>query len=229
MRTLLKSYAGASEVSAALDALLRDYLTTPRGKAYLVILSGGRTPLPAYRRLADYPVEAARQAHVVMSDERHVPPDDAANNAAQFDSARRACGIDDARFLRVDTTRRLADAAKRFDRELRERLQDGMLLPLAVLGIGADGHTASLFNDGDLRRAKNHLAIAVRRPTHPHRISMTPELLGRVERVIVPVTDVSKSAVTQALLRKPDTLVCGKALRGVRRLEIWAAREVLCW
>ena len=61
-------------------------------------------------------------------------------------------------------------------------------MTIIAMGLGADGHTASLFNTANLEQARGKLAIAVQRPDGLQGVSVTPELLSKVAEPLFLVT-----------------------------------------
>jgi 6-phosphogluconolactonase len=188
---------------------------------FAVILSGGNTPLPVYRALAQSQITPSPALHLTLSDERYVPCHDPRNNASYVVPFMNQLNIRQDRLLRVDTTLSIQDAANRFDRNLHRWIGQRMQFPLGLLGIGTDGHTASLFSRDDIDAGKNRLAIAVKRPAPPDRISMTPAMLQRIQRIILLAAGAEKRDIIHTLLHAPETIPCGIALQQAPHVELW--------
>lgn len=107
--------------------------------AFHVALSGGSTPKLMYAALRERPVDWAR-VHVYFSDERCVPPTSKDSNfKLAHDELLAHVPIPEAHIHRMEGELDPADAARRYDAALPERID------LVFLGMGDDGHTASLF------------------------------------------------------------------------------------
>jgi len=151
---------------AALDTALTERLgraLTARG-ASAVMLAGGSTPMAAYRSLARQPLVHDDRLHVLFSDERYVPADSSASNYHQSRPLLDALALPAESLLRVRTELPLDEAAAAYDAALTTLLSAGIHIGLGLLGLGADGHTASLFTPGDIERARGRYALAVQRP-----------------------------------------------------------------
>jgi len=187
-----------------------------------VMLSGGTTPLPAYRALGAHRPPHDEGLRVLFSDERYVPADSAASNYHQARPLVDALALPPAAILRVRTELPLAEAAADYERALAALLQSGARIALGLLGLGADGHTASLFSADDLERASGHLAIPVHRPDGMSAVSVTPQLLAQVDALLFVVAGAGKEHALQALERQDPNLTAWRAVQGCAAVELWA-------
>jgi len=170
---------------------------------FAVALSGGSTPRQTYETLATPPYRNAipwSAVHVFWSDERCVPPDHADSN---YRLARLA--LLDRLPLPAENVHRIQgelppeDAAQRYEAELR-LLGDPPVLDLALLGLGSDGHTASLFPGAPRPRAGAN-AVAVYAEAHGSwRVTLTLEALNLARRVLFLVSGDAKARALAATL-----------------------------
>ena len=186
-----------------------------------VMLAGGQTPMPAYRALAAHRPQHADGVRVLFSDERYVPPDSTASNYHQSRPLLDALALAPPALLRVRTELSLAQAAADYELRLRELLASGIPVTLGLLGLGGDGHSASLFSAADLERARGRLAIDVQRPDGLSAVSVTPEFLARVAQPLFVVAGSGKRAALQALIARDATLVAWRAVQGCPQVELW--------
>jgi 6-phosphogluconolactonase len=186
-----------------------------------VMLAGGQTPMPAYRALAARRPQRADGLRVLFTDERYVPPDSTASNYHQSRPLLDALALAPPALLRVRTELPLPQAAADYELQLRELLASGAPVTLALLGLGGDGHTASLFSAADLERARGRLAIDVQRPDGLSAVSVTPEFLARVAQPLFAVAGSGKRAAIQALIAEDATLVAWRAVQGCPQVELW--------
>jgi 6-phosphogluconolactonase len=150
-----------------------------------IVLSGGNTPRTLYRLMASQrpsPIPWAH-VHVFWGDERYVPPEDPRSN---FGMAKEtlldhvACPA--ANVHRMPTQFADADiAARDYEHTLRSRF-DGEWpdFDLVLLGLGDDGHTASLFPGSLALAEKTRWVVATKAPAEPPlRLTLTlPALIG---------------------------------------------------
>jgi 6-phosphogluconolactonase len=208
---------------AALEAALAERLGRAIAAAGpgAIMLSGGTTPLPAYRALGARPPPHDPRLHVLFSDERYVPRDSAASNYHQARPLLDALALRPERLLRVRTELPLEQAAEDYERSLGAMLGSGVPLRLGLLGLGADGHTASLFSGADLARASGRLAIAVQRPDGMSAVSVTPQLLAQVEELLFVVAGGGKQDAVRALEAHDPNLTAWRAVQGCAAAELW--------
>ena len=129
-------------IEGAADEALRE-----RGE-FRLALSGGNTPKPVYAALAKTGIDWLRVV-VTFGDERCVPPDDADSNYRMAcESLLNHVAVQEENVLRMAGEGDPANAAAAYEAELRRRAGEGsepFRHDLILLGMGPDGHTASLF------------------------------------------------------------------------------------
>ena len=218
---IVRRFKSFEEMTQQVATLLAGHLRPAGPEPQGIMLSGGLTPLPAYRMLAARAETAAANVHVLYSDERMVPKESPENNYANTAPLVGACRVPEARILRVHTELRLEEAADRYNRDLRAFVGRGGRLALGLLGLGADGHTASLFSMEDIARGEGRFAVAVPRPIPPYRVSVTAEFLRRFDQLIFLVSGPDKSAIARTLVTAPDTIPAGRAVAGANYAALW--------
>jgi 6-phosphogluconolactonase len=179
-----------------------------RGR-FVVALSGGHTPQRLYELLATprfaSEVEWAR-VQVCWGDERCVPPDHQESN---FRMARVALldrvPIPDANLHRIRGECAPAAEARRYEKELQELLDaPGSQLDLVLLGLGADGHTASLFPGAtSVHNSRRWVEPAAREGDDLRRVTLTPCLINTASQVLFLVSGGAKAEVVRRVLEGP--------------------------
>ena len=207
----------------ALDAALAERLAQAIGVEgpSAIMLAGGTTPLPAYRALAQRPPPHDAQLQLLFSDDRYVPSDSEASNYHQSRPLLEALALPAGCLIRVRTELSLEEAALDYERQLAALLGSGVRVQLGLLGLGAEGHTASLFSLADLERGRGHLAIAVHRPDGLSAVSVTPEFLAQVAEPLFVVAGNGKQAAIQALVAGDPALPAWRAVQGCPQVELW--------
>jgi len=179
-----------------------------RGGAH-VSLAGGTTPRRAYELL---PARLVDPAHVDwwFGDERCVPPDDPESNYRLVaESLLAGAAIPPERVHRVHGEDPPPVAASAYAQELALDVPAGEggfpVLDVAVLGLGEDGHTASLFPGDttlDVTDALVVHVVAVKPP--PNRITLTLPVLRSAREVIILATGAGKRDAVSRVLAGPD-------------------------
>jgi 6-phosphogluconolactonase len=158
-------------------------------------MPGGRTPVALFRILRESALDWAR-IHVTLTDERWVPGTDPASNGALLCAELLRDRAASASFHPLyDGSASAADAARRVWESLQAMPQP---FDAVVLGMGEDGHFASLFGGNAglaaaLDPAASPACIAMRAPQEPHeRLSLTLSALARTRRLFLLVTGGAK-------------------------------------
>lgn len=194
-----------------------------RSASCAVALSGGSTPQEIYRRLA-HPERASTiewpQGHLFWGDERCVSPDDADSN---FGMAKRAL-LDHIPIPAGNVHRILGEwpaetAARRYERELRDFFgaeptspvtplqKGGIRFDLVLLGLGQDGHTASLFPNSAALEERQHWALATQVPgSGAWRVTLTLPVINSAANVLFLVSGRGKAGILRDALegKGPD-------------------------
>jgi 6-phosphogluconolactonase len=189
-------------------------------------LSGGRTPEPVYRELASAPGIDWSRVSVFFGDERAVPPDDRESNYRMVREALLSrVPIPDSSVHRME--------AERPDREAAARAYERSLPPaldILLLGVGADGHTASLFPGSPALDERRRLVLPVIGTKAPlERLTITPPVIEAARRVAVAAAGADKAAAAARALEgsaSAKDVPAGLARRGAWFLDRAAAARL---
>jgi len=207
--------AAAEEVRAIAAATI-----AARGR-FRVALAGGSTPRAVYPHLLTG-VDWAR-TDVFLGDERAVPPDDPQSNYRMARETLLApAHVPDANVHRWRAEAADLDAAARAYEQTLRAGGGPPWLDLALLGLGPDGHTASLFPGTSALQVEDRLAVALDVPAlKTRRLTLTyPALLGATQ-VIFLVSGAEKRSALADVLRPGSTLPAARIVQratGVRIL-----------
>ena len=177
---------------------------------FTVALSGGSTPRALYARLAQSPLnEAVDWANVLVfwGDERMVPPDDIESSYRMARETLLAqVGIPAANIYPVPTIGGTPEAAaSAYEETLTAAFgTDAPRFDLILLGIGPDGHTASLFpGQPEVVRPSTALAVAVHNAPKPPptRVTFTYTLINEAANVLFVVSGADKARALHSILR----------------------------
>lgn len=221
---LHKAFPSSHALVSAAAGLLSDAFQYNGPASHAIMLSGGGTPLPVYAEVARRGGMAAPNVTAFFSDERMVPLDAAESNYGAARPMFLALGLEqNGRAVAVPTALPLDAAAAAYEDRLRGLITPPSRVSLGILGVGADGHTASLFCPEDVLRGRGRLAIPVPRAQGPDRISVTGDFLARVERLIFLVAGPEKASVAAILQDDPTQLIAGQAVAQCEHIELWTA------
>ena len=204
-------------------ALMKEHMCRLDPEPHAIMLTGGRTPLGLYEHIRRRPFAVDPALSVLISDEGYVSVESPESTYGRMSGMLREIGVGQARAMKVRTELPIEDAARRYDEELTAYLENG-IITLGFLGLGADGHVASLFAPSDIAAGAGKFAIAVRRPDGSYRITVTRDLLLRVQRLVLVVTGKSKSGIIEKMQSAEEQTTAGQVLQGVPSAEIWYSR-----
>lgn len=186
----------AAEAAAWIAAQVRAAVAE-RGACALA-LAGGNTPRAVYARLAEHPGELPwSSVQVYFGDERAVPPTDPRSNFHMaHETLLRHVPISPAGVHRMEADRAdLEAAARAYEAILPARLD------VLLLGVGMDGHTASLFPGAPTLGEAHRRVLPAVSPLPPaHRLTITPPVIAAAARTLVIAVGTDKAApVARAL------------------------------
>ena len=191
------------------------------GETFAICLSGGNTPRPVYAMLAGDPYRDRMpwaRIHWFFGDERYVPRDDSRSNFRM---------VEEALFLRapippqnihpVPTEQPLDESARLYAQDLQtfygasQLAPDRPLFDLMLLGLGDDGHTASLFPDHPALGESQKWVLPVTTPTQPEpRITLTLPVLESSRAVLFLVAGQDKRDALRRLRAGDATIPAGR-------------------
>lgn len=200
---------GEDRVYASPEALARALaeFVVETGKAaiaargsFAISLAGGTTPKAAYALLGAQPYAGEldwSKTQIFFGDERCVPPDDAQSNYRMAREAfLDAVEVPHENVHRIEGERDPVDAADRYRAELKRTLGDEPRFDLVLLGMGPDGHTASLFPGSDPLEDDDVLVRAVYSTSQRQwRVTLTPRVLNGARIVAFAVEGAGKAAM----------------------------------
>lgn len=197
----------AEKLAAAFKSAV-DENTTNR-KNINIAISGGRTPKALFKILADEYKEKIiwKDIHFFWVDERCVPPEEQESNFGMtkkflFDNIE----IPEENIHRIKGENNPEKEAVRYSALLDKYLNFEKSLPrfdLIILGIGTDGHTASIFpNQLELIKSEKACAVAVHPETGQRRITLTGNVINNGARVVFMITGEDKADVVADIIKK---------------------------
>jgi len=200
---MIEIFANPQELARA----AAEYFVARSGEAvarrgfFTVALSGGSTPKALYQLLAESFQEQVpwSRPHFFWSDERHVPPDHPDSNYRMtYEAMLSRVPIPEDNVHRVHGENPdAAEAANEYEQIL-------LPLDLILLGLGTDGHTASIFPGSEvLQETKRLVAAPWVEKLNKYRITMTLPLLNSGSSVLFLVSGAEKAGIVKEVIEGP--------------------------
>ena len=210
MNTQVFPTAQDVEVAAA-DLLIRTITRAiqQRGQC-LLALSGGNSPRGLYRRLATLLPAAdidLQQLYFIFADERMVPPTDRNSNFGMVQQQLiTPLALRETQVIRIKGELPAQVAAVEYEQQLQQLLpRFGGRCDLILLGVGEDGHTASLFPGTSALHEQQHMVSAVFIPSlRSWRVTLTLPFINRARAVVFIACGARKAAIVNAVLMQPQ-------------------------
>ncbi len=181
------------------------------GSPFNIALSGGSTPGVLFNKMVSAIVHPGlwHQVHFFWVDERCVPPDHPESNYRMTDETLfHSLSLNHDHVHRMMGEEEPRAEAKRYEALLRSKLPDREGLPffdLILLGMGSDGHTASIFPDQmPLMYTKRICEVARHPETGQYRITLTGPVINNAARVCFMITGENKAAVLASILEEDN-------------------------
>jgi 6-phosphogluconolactonase len=215
----VKRFSNSDELAtAAAEHIHTRYIhSIEEGDIFTIALSGGKTPALLYQKLASHDFMCRFEWHriaVFWGDERYVDKNDSESN---FGMAKRnllsKVPIPDGNIHAIPTeAETVREAAKQYEKEIREFFNEKAtvagsppmpVFDLILLGLGKDGHTASLFPGNELNaRTARWVEAVCAPPSYPtrKRITMTLPVLNSAAEVVFLVSGSDKAEIMERVL-----------------------------
>lgn len=169
-----------------------------------IAVSGGSTPAPLYRSLAQSALDWQR-TDITLTDERFVPADHADSNEAMLRRTLLSGAASAANFIPLTQDSESAEQAAQISSNALDRMQ--LPMDLVILGMGNDMHTASLFPDAPeladaLNPAQDQRCLALHPASSEHaRLSMSLNTLLNSREIVLLITGQDKQETLQRALK----------------------------
>ena len=217
MDTVIKTFSDAPALSEAVAKrwveLAREAVDE-RG-AFHVALSGGSTPRRAFERLAEPDMAQEvewKRIHIYWSDERCVPPDSPDSNYRMAHEAflqRMPCPPDNVHRIHAEQPnpqQAARDYVETLKTYLPEARETGIgRFDLIMLGLGTDGHTASLFPDTQVLDVRDRAVAAVYvDKLESWRVTLTYPIINNARHLLVMAEGEAKAKIVRAVFEEPE-------------------------
>jgi 6-phosphogluconolactonase len=212
LETIINISENPHDLAAGLAGELSEMINRAafRKRPVTIALSGGSSPRLLFSTLGDnYSANTDwNYVHFFWGDERCVPPDDAESNFG----ATKIALLDKIKIPRANIHRIKGEAvpereAVRYSGEIKKIVRSGNNLPvfdLIILGLGEDGHTASIFpQNRELLFSDKIYEVAVHPLSGQKRVTITGPVINNADKIVFLVTGAGKAKIVADIIEKP--------------------------
>lgn len=206
----LNIHENKQEVAKAFSEYLKERINGAEDKLH-VALSGGSTPKAIFDYMAEnYATDIQwNKLHLYWGDERCVPPTDAESNYKMtVDHLLSKIDFPEENIHRILGENEPEGEAKRYGEILNDWLptdEDGPIFDIVILGMGDDGHTASIFPYNiELWDSPENCVTAKHPDSGQVRVSLTGKVINNAEEVVFLVTGKGKAEKVEIIVNELD-------------------------
>jgi 6-phosphogluconolactonase len=211
MEALFKIYHTPSEIAEAFAAELAGKInaTENKGSAFSLAISGGNTPRMLFTVLAEKYFSSInwRNVQLFWVDERCVPPENSESNYGMTKQVLLdKINIPENNIHRIKGEDDPVKEAERYAKEILLNVRTKEIFPvfdLVILGIGDDGHTASIFpGNQNLINSEKICEVAVHPLSGQKRITLTGKVINNADFVAFLATGQNKARIIEEIYKK---------------------------
>ena len=198
----------AARAAAYLEQEIRDALT--HQKSFSLAISGGRTPWEMLKILSKVDLPWQR-INLFQVDERVAPDGHPDRNLTQlFQAIAGTAMVTQLRIFPMPVTAEDLDASAKEYAEVLDEIKEGKGLDIIHLGLGSDGHTASLVPGEGVLEIQNRLVACTQNPYQGSiRMTLTYPLLNAAKQILWIVTGSEKKEMVQRMLQQDPSIPAG--------------------
>ena len=198
----------AARAAAYLEQEIRDALT--HQKSFSLAISGGRTPWEMLKILSKVDLPWQR-INLFQVDERVAPDGHPDRNLTQlFQAIAGTAMVTQLRIFPMPVTAEDLDASAKEYAEVLDEIKEGKGLDIIHLGLGSDGHTASLVPGDGVLEIQNRLVACTQNPYQGRiRMTLTYPLLNAAKQILWIVTGSEKKEMVQRMLQQDPSIPAG--------------------
>lgn len=208
---ILQDYPSAEDLALAAAELFRQFAleSVDASGTFYAALSGGSTPKRMYQILSGSPFKESTpwdKMHLFWSDERYVPLNDSRSNAGMaFRNLLEKVPVPKENIHPVPYLSTPEESARQYEKTLREFFSGNKSrFDLIVLGMGPDGHTASLFPKSGVLKENGRWVMEVKRED-ADRITLTYPIINSASNVVFLVQGKEKAETLSKVLKGSST------------------------
>lgn len=188
-----------------------------------MIIPGGRTLMPLYQRLFQHGLKIPTDFRFVLSDERHCATKSPESNQGSILPFLKRAGAEVHQVIVPDVDLPPEESASKFNEDIEFFMGNGGSIDVAILGVGSDGHTAGIFEQGPSKETK--YSCVYQRPDGMTGITCSPELIMSARRMIFVLRGATKQDIVEKMMSDPTSTVAGRMGDEHADSEIWFCLE----
>jgi 6-phosphogluconolactonase len=228
---MIKAYSDKEALAHGAARMLVEQfeIVMTQSKRFSLVLSGGATPNRTYEVLCEDPYRKQidwSKVHVFWGDERCVPSTDSMSN---YGLAKRILlakvPIPNQQIHPILNTLKPHSAAADYEATLRSYFGNSAAqFDFVFLGLGKDGHTASLFPNSSALNESSRWVTHLQNPTEDFaRITLTPQIINQAKKVVFLVIGNDKADILKKVLQdtEPQNLLPARLIRPVNGKLVW--------
>jgi|SRR5690554_489676 len=209
---IVKIFKNKEELSFSFCTQLSEMIKSK--EKYFIALSGGSTPKIVFQTLAENFKSKIdwSKVHLFWGDERCVPPDHSESNFGMTkEYLINHINIPEENIHRIKGENDPVEESIRYSEEIKKNLPDQNNLPqfdLIMLGIGEDGHTASIFPDQiKIIESEKICETAIHPETKQKRITLTGRVINNSQNIFFLITGNKKSLIVDQIINKKNNFL----------------------
>lgn len=209
----IQIFDSITEIAVYFSDFLKNNVELANNK-FSLVLSGGSTPKPVYKYLAEQNRNKLdwNKINFFWGDERCVPQDDVESNYKMvYDTLLNKINIHTENIFRIQGEDDPYTEAKRYSDVILKNVISSNRFPrfdLMLLGLGEDGHVASIFPDQLNLFEENEICkVSIHPTTKQKRITLTGKVINNSENIIFIVTGENKSKVLNDILMSHENSI----------------------
>lgn len=235
MKPLIKKYSDLNSLNNEIAIAIDNYAKQCIEKKgfFSIALSGGKTPVGLYNRLSEPPFIdsiAWSKTYFFWGDERCVAPDDKQSNfATAYESLLSKTDVPEKNIYRINGLLEPTESSRIYESEIVDFFRSKKTtvgFDLTLLGLGSDGHTASLFPHNPELYEKEKLVVHTTAPkgvTPSHRITMTFNLINKSHLIYFIISN--KSDIINKILNNQTQYIYPATMVKPINQPIWFVHE----
>jgi len=219
VKPIIKYFPSSQQLEQQLIPILQEQFTNPN--KHIVTICGGSTPAPIYQKIAQMNLTKNPNLYILQSDERYVPNNSPQSNYKIQKQMVKSLITNPKQFIHPDCSLPINASVNKFATQIKQTIANKTTLSFALLGMGNDGHFASIFNQFQLQNAKNKIAISTIGADKLTRITISQDIIIQTKTIRFLINQTNKQQIVNQLSHTPQNILTWNALKNHPDLQFW--------